>query len=45
MNQARLGVISGEIAGQSAVQGFGFDLGTREARVGGGCASTEIKEK
>ena len=33
MNQARLGVISGEIADQGAVQGFGFDLGTREARV------------
>ena len=33
INQARLGVISGEIADQSVVQGCGFELGTREARV------------
>ena len=32
MNQARLGVISGEIADQSEVYVCGFDLGTREAR-------------
>ena len=33
MNQARLGVISGEIVDQSEVYVCGFDLGTREARV------------
>ena len=39
MNQARLGVISGEIVDRSTEQGCGFDLGTREARVPGIWAS------
>ena len=32
-NRAGLGVISGEIADQSVLQGCGFESGTREARV------------
>ena len=32
MNRAGLGVISGELVDQSAVQGRGFESGNREAR-------------